>query len=162
MQKMDPIISISGIRGVFGESLTPENIIKFTTAFARYIKNKRIVIGRDGRLHGDIIEKIIEANLLFNGCEVINLGIAPTPTVSLAVETLKAEGGIAITASHNPQQWNGMKFINSKGIFLDADENKKFRSYFGKDNGKHVSWDKVKQIEYYPGFYDFHIILLIL
>ena len=154
---MDPITSISGIRGVFGESLTPENIIKYTAAFARYINYKRIVIGRDGRLHGDIIEKIIESNLLYNGCEVINLGIAPTPTISLAVETLKAEGGIAITASHNPQQWNGLKFINSKGIFLDADENKEFQSYFDKDNTKHVSWDKVKQIEYYPGFYDFHI-----
>lgn len=154
---MNPIISISGIRGVFGESLTPENIIKYTTAFTRYVNYKRIVIGRDGRMHGDIIEKIIESNLLANGCEVINLGIAPTPTVSLAVETLKADGGIAITASHNPQQWNGMKFINSKGIFLDASENKKLQSFFGKDNSKLVTWDKVKQIEYYPGFYDFHI-----
>jgi phosphomannomutase len=160
---MDPIISISGIRGIFGESLTPENIIKYTTAFARYVNYKRIVIGRDGRLHGDIIEKIIESNLLFNGCQVINLGIAPTPTISLAVETLKADGGIAITASHNPQQWNGMKFINSKGIFLDAVENKKFQSLFnnnslpfGEGRGG-VAWNKVKQIEYYPGFFDFHI-----
>jgi len=170
----EPIISISGIRGVFGESLTPENIIKYTTAFARYLKCKRIVIGRDGRLHGDIIEKIIESALLFNGCEVINLGIAPTPTIALAVETLKANGGIAITASHNTQQWNGMKFINSKGIFLDAEENKVFQSYFatspsgrggvrlasplrGENRGGLVSWDKVKQIEYYPGFFDFHI-----
>ena len=67
-----------------------------------------------------------------NGCEVINLGMAPTPTITLAVEAMKAGGGISITASHNPQEWNGMKFINSKGIFLNADENKKFLSFIDK------------------------------
>ncbi|HEY3251984.1 MAG TPA: phosphoglucosamine mutase, partial [Ignavibacteria bacterium] len=154
---MNPIISISGIRGIFGLSFTPENIMKYTTAFANYINNKRVVIGRDGRLNGDIVEKLIESTLLFNGCEVINLGIAPTPTISLAVETLKANGGIAITASHNPQEWNGMKFINGKGIFFDADENKEFQSFFEKENVNLVSWDKVRQVEYYPGFANYHI-----
>lgn len=153
----EPIISISGIRGILGESLTPENIVKYTRAFAEHTGSRRIVIGRDGRLHGDIIEKIIESTLLLNGCEVINLGIAPTPTVSLAVETLKAFGGIAITASHNPQQWNGMKFINSKGIFLDSDENRKFLNQAGKKSGKVTGWKDVKQVEYYPGFDDYHI-----
>ena len=152
-----PIISISGLRGIFGESLTPEIIIKYTSAFAQYIKSKRIVIGRDGRLHGDIIEKIIESTLLFNGCEVINLGVVPTPTISLAVESLKAQGGISVTASHNPQEWNGMKFINSKGIFLDADENREFLSFAERDIARPLTYDKIKQIEYYPGFIDFHI-----
>jgi len=153
---LNPIISISGIRGIFGKSLTPENIVNYTAAFANYIKNKRVVIGRDGRVHGDIIERIIESTLLFNGCEVINLGIAPTPTIALAVESLKAQGGIAITASHNPQEWNGMKFIGSKGIFLDAEENKVFQSFIGK-GGKVITWKNVKQVEYYPGFSDYHI-----
>ena len=119
----EPIISISGIRGIYGESLTPENIVKYASAFAVYCKRKKIVLGRDGRMGGELVEKLIESTLLFCGCEVVNIGVAPTPTVSLAVETLKAAGGIAVTASHNPQEWNGMKFINSKGIFLDADEN---------------------------------------
>ncbi len=153
----DPIISISGIRGIFGESLTPENIVKYITAFAKYTGNKRIVIGRDGRLHGDIIEKIIESTLLMNGCEVINLGIAPTPSITLAVETLKTQGGISITASHNPQEWNGMKFINSIGIFLNAEENKKFLSYADNSEESRIKLNKVKQIEYYPGFKDYHI-----
>lgn len=159
----EPIISISGIRGIFGESLTPENIVKYTTAFAKYIGRKKtgkpvlIVVGRDGRLGGELVEKLIETTLLFNGCEVVNVGIAPTPTISLAVETLKAAGGISITASHNPQEWNGMKFIGSKGIFLDADENKKLWNYFDDTSSNYVTADKIKQIEYYPGFSDYHI-----
>ena len=151
----EPIISISGIRGILGESLTSDNIIKFSKAFASYTGHKRIVIGRDGRLYGDIIEKIVESTLLLSGCEVINLGMVPTPTIALAVEALKANGGISITASHNPQVWNGMKFINSKGIFLDAVENKKFLKHVKK--GKSKNPEHVKQIEYYPGFDDYHI-----
>jgi phosphomannomutase len=152
-----PIISISGIRGVLGDSLVPENIIKYTSAFARFAGHKRIVIGRDGRLHGELVEKIIESALLMNGCEVINLGVAPTPTISLAIEVMKAQGGIAITASHNPQEWNGMKFINSKGIFLNAEENAQFLSNADKENDTIFGWDKIKQIEYYPDFYKYHI-----
>lgn len=153
----EPIVSISGIRGILGESLTPENIVKYITAFAKYVKGKRVVIGRDGRLNGELIEKIIESTLLLNGCDVVNIGVAPTPTITLAVETLKAQGGISITASHNPQQWNGMKFINSKGIFLNAEENKSFLSLVNNSGSSLASWDKIKPLEYYPGFFDFHI-----
>ena len=152
-----PIISISGIRGIFGESLTPENIVKYAAGFAKYTGNKKIVIGRDGRMGGELVEKLVEAALLFCGCSVVNIGIAPTPTISLAVETLKAAGGIAITASHNPQEYNGMKFISSKGIFLDAAENAKLWKCFDDLDGAYVTADKVKQVEYYPGFMDFHI-----
>jgi len=153
----EPIISISGIRGVLGESLTPVQIVKYSTAFAKYVKSGRVVIGRDGRLHGEIIEKMIESTLLMNGCEVINLGVAATPTITLAVESLKCAGGISITASHNPQQWNGMKFINKQGIFLNADENKKFLNLAEDKPGSEVSWEKIRQIEYYPDFSEYHI-----
>jgi phosphomannomutase len=153
----EPIISISGIRGVFGESLIPENIVRFASAFAEYVDNKRVVLGRDGRLNGEIIEKIIESTLLFSGCEVINLGIVPTPTISLAVGALKAGGGIAVTASHNPQVWNGMKFINRRGIFLDAEENKVFLGFAGDKVGEYIPVEKVKQVEYYPEFSEYHI-----
>jgi phosphomannomutase len=83
--------------------------------------------------------------------------MAPTPTITLAVETLKAQGGVAITASHNPQQWNGMKFINSKGIFLDAGENKAFLKIASKISDKFTGSKNIKQVEYYPGFDDYHI-----
>lgn len=153
----EPIVSISGIRGIFGESLTPENIVRYASAFAEYVDKKRVVIGRDGRLNGDVIEKIIESTMLFSGCEVINLGIAPTPTISLAVEYLKAGGGIAVTASHNPQQWNGMKFINKRGVFLDAEENRVFLGFAADRTGEYVPVEKVKQVEYYPEFSKYHI-----
>lgn len=153
----EPLISVSGIRGIFGESLIPENIVKFTSAFAEYSGKKRIVIGRDGRVGGDLIEKIIESTLLFSGCELINLGVAPTPTIALAVESLKAGGGISITASHNPQQWNGMKFINKNGIFLDAEENKAFLNSTIDKKNNYVPFERVGQVEYYPGFFEYHI-----
>ncbi len=154
----EPIVSISGVRGILGESLTPEHLIKFATAFAGFVKHGKVVIGRDGRLHGDVLEKIIESTLLLNGCEVVNLGIAPTPTITLAVEAMKADGGIAITASHNPQEWNGMKFINSKGIFLDSDENKKFQSLIGHEIASPLCGSQfIKQVEYYPDFDNYHV-----
>lgn len=153
----EPIVSISGIRGIFGESLYPENIVRYINAFAGYTGRKKIIIGRDGRLNGDIIEKIVESTLLFNGCEVINIGVAPTPTISLAVEVLKAHAGIAITASHNPQEWNGMKFINSKGIFLNADENKEFLRFLNDDKENYVPVEKVKPVIYYTEFLNYHI-----
>jgi len=152
-----PIISISGIRGIFGVSLNPENIITYSNAFAHYLNYGRIVIGRDGRFGGDIIEKLVESVLLMSGCEAINLGMVPTPTIALAVEKLKADGGISFTASHNPQEWNGMKFINSKGIFLNAKENRKFLKFADEDGNRYVERDKIKQVEYYPEFIDFHI-----
>ncbi len=154
---LDPIISISGIRGIPGKSLTRQNISAYVKAFAEFTGKKRIVIGRDGRLGGENIERSVESVLLTGGCEVINLGAAPTPTVALAVETLKASGGIAITASHNPQQWNGLKFINSRGVFLNAPQNKKFLDLVGRKTRNKVSVKNVKQIEYYPSFDDYHI-----
>lgn len=152
-----PIISFSGIRGIFGESLTPENIITYSGAFAKYINQGRIVIGRDGRFGGDVIERLVESVLLMSGCEIINLGMVPTPTIALAVDKLKADGGISITASHNPQEWNGMKFINSKGIFLNSDENGELLKLTEINNRNYVGWDKIRQVEYYPEFIDFHI-----
>jgi phosphomannomutase len=123
----DIIASVSGVRGIIGDSLTPKSIIKFTSAFAEYCKknsrkNNKIVVGRDGRLFGDIIENIVVSNLVMLGYKVINIGIAPTPTVQIATEDLKCSGGISITASHNPQIWNGLKFLNSSGTFLDEEQ----------------------------------------
>jgi phosphomannomutase len=126
----DIIVSVSGVRGIMGDSLTPQNIIKYVSAFAEYCrltsKSKNIIVGRDGRLYGEIIADMVINTLKLAGFNVTYIGIVPTPTVQIATEDLKAAGGISITASHNPQIWNGLKFLNSNGTFLDELQVKEF------------------------------------
>ena len=129
---MTLIKSISGIRGTIGgsiaENLTPLDILKFTAAYALFIKNKSqtakptIVVGRDARISGDMVHRIITGTLIGMGCDVIDIGMATTPTTEIAVTKENASGGIIITASHNPKQWNALKLLNSRGEFLNAAE----------------------------------------
>lgn len=129
---MTLIKSISGIRGTIGgevgENLTPIDIVKFTIAYTRFIAGKnnakrlRIVVGRDARISGEMVNDIIEGTLLGCGADVINVGLCTTPGTEMAVITHKADGGIIITASHNPKQWNALKLLNEKGEFLNAAE----------------------------------------
>ena len=131
---MTLIKSISGIRGTIGgkvsENLTPIDIVKFTIAYTRFIANKigakrpRIVLGRDARISGEMVNSIIEGTLLGCGADVINVGLCTTPGTEMAVITHKADGGIIITASHNPKQWNALKLLNEKGEFLNDKEGK--------------------------------------
>lgn len=131
---MTLIKSISGIRGTIGgevgENLTPIDVVKFTIAYTRFIagKNKakrlRIVVGRDARISGEMVNDIIEGTLLGCGADVINVGLCTTPGTEMAVITHKADGGIIITASHNPKQWNALKLLNEKGEFLNDQEGK--------------------------------------
>jgi len=136
------MVSISGIRGVVGESLTPEVVVRYAAAFAEYCNRGTIVIGRDGRSTGSTIAHLVSSTLLEMGCDVIAIGICPTPTVALAVEKKKAAGGIAVTASHNPVQWNGLKFIAANGMFLDERENKKFWQIADRGGFAYTSWNK--------------------
>ena len=122
------IRSISGLR-VTNDELTQELIASYSKAFAAYLPPGPIVIGRDGRPSGVWMEEVIIATLTAFGRDVISLGIAPTPTVQLETEHSNAIGGISITASHNPIEWNGMKFLNSGGVFLNAEENREFWNY---------------------------------
>lgn len=132
---MTLIKSISGIRGTIGgqpgENLTPIDIVKFTTAYARFMseanrgKRLRIVVGRDARVSGEMVNDIIEGTLLGCGVDVINIGLCTTPGTEMAVITHKADGGIIITASHNPKQWNALKLLNAKGEFLNDAEGKR-------------------------------------
>lgn len=128
------IKSISGIRGTIGgkpgEGLSALDIVKFTAAYAEFIKknspgNQRVVVGRDARLSGKMVDKLVCGTLISMGLDVINIGKATTPTTELAVTGLKAAGGIIITASHNPKQWNALKLLNHKGEFLNDAEGKK-------------------------------------
>ncbi|MBN2637725.1 MAG: phosphoglucosamine mutase [Bacteroidales bacterium] len=129
---MTLIKSISGIRGTIGgkvsENLTPVDIVKFTAAFTRFhqLRNNKqnimLVVGRDARISGKIVEQLVVSTIASMGADVINTGLSTTPTVEVAVTHLKADGGIILTASHNPKQWNALKLLNEKGEFLsDAD-----------------------------------------
>lgn len=116
------IKSISGIRGTIGgkpgESLSPLDVVKYTSAYGRRIiteDNKKIVIGRDGRISGPMISELVTQTLISIGAEVVDLGLSTTPTVEYAVAEEKAAGGIIITASHNPKEWNALKLLNEKG-----------------------------------------------
>ena len=127
---MTLIKSISGIRGTIGghtgDTLNPLDIVKFTTAYAKFISRKagnsglKIVVGRDGRISGEMVKNVVCGTLMGCGCDVINIGFATTPTTELAVRMSGADGGIIITASHNPRQWNALKLLNSEGEFLTA------------------------------------------
>ncbi len=122
------IKSISGIRGTIGgkpgESLSPLDVVKYTAAFGKRIiteENKIIVIGRDGRISGPMISELVTQTLIAIGAEVIDLGLSTTPTVEFAVTAENAAGGIIITASHNPKEWNALKLLNEKGEFISAE-----------------------------------------
>ena len=124
------IKSISGIRGTIGgkssEGLTPIDTVKFTAAYAAFIKRTaqkgslKIVLGRDARISGDMVHKLVTGTLMGMGFDVIDIGLATTPTTELAVTKANASGGIVLTASHNPKQWNALKLLDSNGEFLDA------------------------------------------
>ncbi|MEO5998997.1 MAG: phosphoglucosamine mutase [Chitinophagaceae bacterium] len=124
------IKSISGIRGTIGgipgENLTPLDIIKFTAAYGTWLKEKnnavKVVVGRDGRISGEMVQNLVVNTLLGLGLNVINLGLSTTPTVELTVVWEEASGGIIITASHNPKEWNALKLLNYKGEFLSAED----------------------------------------
>ena len=105
------MVSISGIRGIIGSGLTPEVVVSFARAFGTYCNGGKVVVGRDSRVSGEMLANLISGGLLSTGCDVVDLGIAPTPTTQLATEQLEANGGIIITASHNPVMWNGLKLL---------------------------------------------------
>ncbi len=132
---MTLIKSISGIRGTIGgkpgEGLSPLDVVKFTASYATWAKSAakkdkiKIVVGRDARISGKMVSSIVISTLNGMGCDVVNIGLATTPTTEIAVTAEKADGGIILTASHNPKQWNALKLLNSKGEFLNAEEGAK-------------------------------------
>jgi phosphomannomutase len=149
--------SISGIRGIVGSDLTPEVVVKYTAAFAGYCSRGPIVVGRDGRITGKTIGNFVSSTLLEMGCDVVAIGICPTPTVQLAIEKKRAAGGISITASHNPIEWNGLKFLAPTGLFLDADENRRLWAIADRGERGYAPWNKQGNHTPDPGFVDEHI-----
>ncbi len=143
------MVSVSGIRGVVGDTFTPPVIQKYVAAFGK-IMGKKIVVGRDSRVTGSMVEHLVIGTLNAIGCDVSIIGICPTPTVQLAVENLHADGGIAITASHNPIEWNALKLIDPDGLFLDEESSAAIVAGADSTGPEYVTWDKIGRCEEYP------------
>jgi phosphomannomutase len=112
-------IGVSGVRGIVGQSLTPQLVVGFAEAFGTYLDGGVVVIGRDPRPSGEMVLNALIGGLLSTGCSVIDVGVCPTPTMQHAVVDLGADGGVAITASHHPSEWNALKFCREDGVFLN-------------------------------------------
>ena len=145
------IKSISGIRGTIGgkpgTSLTPIDVVKFTTAYGAWVStqgsNKKIIIGRDGRISGGMVRDLVVATLRGIGCTVVDLGLSTTPTVEMAVKLENAGGGIILTASHNPKEWNALKLLNKDGEFLNAAEGQWILDFADKNEPVYADINKI-------------------
>jgi phosphomannomutase len=137
-------IGISGVRGVVGETFTPELVVGFAQAFGTYLDPGRILVCRDTRSSGPMVRAGVLAGLLSAGCEVIDLGICPTPSLQLAVKWLEAEGGISITAGHNPEPWNALKFVRGDGLYLNATQADELLDIFHQAEFAKATWERIQ------------------
>jgi phosphoglucosamine mutase len=150
-------ISISGVRGVVGQSLTPKLLTRFAQAFGTHTGSGTIVIGRDPRTSGEMVKHAVIAGLLSTGSRVIDIGVCPVPTVQLQVRQRRAQGGIAITASHNPAEWNALKFIGSNGLFLDSGQARELLDIYHQGEYTKVGGADLRTVEEVEGATDLHI-----
>ncbi len=137
-------ISISGVRGVIGESLTPQLASSFAQAFGTYLGRGAIVVGQDSRVSGTMVKKAIISGLLSVGCQPIEIGICPIPSIQIFTKEAEAKGGIAVTASHNPMEWNGMKFISGEGLFLNYHQIEEFLDIYHQGEFSRVGVNEYK------------------
>lgn len=161
------IKSISGIRGTIGgqinENLTPIDIVKFTTAYASWIlarnngNKSKVIIGRDARISGEMVNQLVSATLIGKGIDVIELGFSTTPTVEIAVTKEKAKGGIIITASHNPKQWNALKLLNEEGEFLSASDGEEIIRLAEKSDFQYAEIDNLGNFSRIDDYIERHI-----
>ncbi len=155
------IASVSGVRGIIGDNLTPDVVVKFTSAFAAYCEktseSRTIVVGYDGRVFGNYLYDLVNSTLSMCGYMVISMGVVPTPTVQIAAEDMKAAGGISITASHNPQIWNGLKFLKANGTFLDKDEMEEVKKIYARGKFKYNDVYNLIQGDESDIWLDYHI-----
>jgi phosphomannomutase len=158
---MKPLkIGITGVRGIVGETFTPEVAVGFAQAFGTYLDGGRILVCRDTRLSGPMVRSAVVAGLLAAGCEVIDLGICPTPSLQLAVDWLNADGGIAITAGHNPSPWNALKFVRDDGLYLNALQAEELLDIFHQGEFAKARWNKIQPAIQYQDPIEHHIELL--
>lgn len=164
---MTLIKSISGIRGTIGglpsDNLTPLDAVKFAAAYGSWLKayrkseNVKVVIGRDARISGPMIQQLVSSTLVGLGIDVIDLGLSTTPTVEIAVPIEAADGGIILTASHNPKQWNALKLLNEKGEFLDAGQGKAILEIADRGDFSFASVDELGMVRPNDTYLDKHV-----
>ncbi len=140
------MISVSGVRGIVGEGLTPEVALHFAQAYGSQYGPGRIVVGRDSRVTGELIKYAVWAGLLATGCDVVDLGMTTTPTTAMATEGGDNAGGIIITASHNPREWNALKLLASDGLFLSPEEGARVLARVRQQEFTLVPWDRVGKV----------------
>lgn len=165
---MSLIKSISGIRGTIGgtpgDALTPVDIVKYAAAFGSWIrsrKGKKVIIGRDARISGELVSSLVASTLQGLGLDVVDLGLSTTPTVEIAVPREKAAGGIILTASHNPIQWNALKLLNEKGEFISAGDGQAVLSLAASDEFTFAEVLKLGSITQKKDYIDLHIELIV-
>jgi phosphomannomutase len=158
---MKPLkIGITGVRGIVGETFTPEVVVGFAQSFGTYLDSGRILVCRDTRASGPMVRAAVVAGLLAAGCEVIDLGVCPTPSLQLAVTWLAADGGIAITAGHNPSQWNALKFVRGDGLYLNPTQAEELLDIFHQGEFAKATWDRIQPAIKYQDPIAHHIELL--
>lgn len=148
------------MRGIVGETFTPEVAVEFSQAFGTYLDGGRILVCRDTRPSGPMVRSAVIAGLLSSGCEVIDLGVSPTTSLQLAVTWLKADGGIAITAGHNPSPWNALKFVRSDGLYLNPTQAEELLDIFHQGEFSKASWNEIKPAIKYQDPLEDHMQLL--
>jgi phosphomannomutase len=144
------MVSVSGVRGRVGDPLTPELMAGIAAALGAHLREveggRRVCLGRDSRVSGPMFARAVTSGLQSVGCDVIDLGVVPTPTLLMAVRDHEAIGGIGVTASHNPAEWNALKLVSSEGIFLDQERSAAFRSYLAEVDPPRASWDALGSV----------------
>ena len=136
-------IGITGVRGVVGETFTPELVVGFAQAFGTYLDSGRVLVCRDTRPSGPMVAASVFAGLLACGCEVVDLGVCPTPSMQLAIPRLGAQGGISITAGHNPVSWNALKFARADGLYLNATQAEELLDVFHQGEYEKADWRRI-------------------
>jgi phosphomannomutase len=150
------IVSVSGIRGIVGDTLTPDKAAQFAAALGTYLQSRRIVLSRDSRPSGRMLRSAVSAGLTAAGCGVDDIGIAPTPTVGIAVRQLRAAGAVQITASHNPAPWNGLKMFGADGAVLSAERGKQVQQLFEGGGIRYAGWDRIGDVRVPPDVLEEH------
>ena len=150
-------ISISGVRGIVGATFTPELIVNFAQAFGTYLDFGQILVCRDTRPSGAMVRSAVISGLISTGCEVVDLGICPTPSMQLLLTSLGAKGGIAISGGHNPEGWNALKFVRDDGIYLNALQAGELLDVFHQGEFSKMPWNRLHKVQERSDAIDHHL-----
>ncbi len=159
--KLPSTTSLAGIRGIVGRDLTPQILLRLACAWGALLKSKKVVVATDSRPSGEMCKGIVVSGLVSTGCSVTDIGICPTPTAQIAVERLKAGGGVIITASHNPRGWNGLKFLDEEGQFIGPSTARRLLKIYYSGKTRCTGEDLIGSVETYPSAADIHIGLIL-